>query len=336
MSAVSIVIPVYAGESYLENLVARLAQVREQWMTDHPEVYLAETLLVNDAAQDDSARIIAKLEEEYPWVHSLTLSKNFGQHPATVAGILHSSGDWIATLDEDLQHPPEHIETMLRRAVTEHADVVYGAADTGAHGSWRRDLSSKAFKQLLSSFTGNAEIRHFSSFRMCRGTVARAAGSVAGHETYLDVSLTWFTDRFSVESLPMVDCRFQESGASGYSFPALLAHARRLIISSHSRVTRLAGYLGTAAIVLAAFFATRVVVARIAGTEDVYVPGWASLFVGLLFFGGLIVFLLVVILEYMMNVVLHTQGKPTFFIVDRAEDDEVAARLGACHGDPVT
>ena len=336
MTAVSVVVPVYSGEEYLEDLIAALEQVRDQWANEHADVYLAEVLLVDDAAIDSSPEIMARLTEKYLWVESITLSRNFGQHAATICGILHASGDWIVTMDEDLQHRPEHIEGMLRRAVTEHADVVYGAPEGAVHGRWHRDLSSRFFKRMLAYLARNPAIRHFSSFRLCRGSVARAGASVAGHEAYFDVSLTWFTDRFTFETVPMVDSRFQTSGRSGYSFARLVAHARRLMISSHTRLVRVAAYLGLLAIGVAAFFGTRALVGAITGTPDVSVPGWPSLFVSILFFGGLTAFLLVVVLEYLTNVVLHTQGKPTFFVVDRSGDDAVAASLGVGRGDAAT
>lgn len=334
MTAVSVVVPVYSGEEYLEDLLAAIEQVREAWARHHADVYIAEVVLVDDAAIDASPDVIARLTAKYPWVESVTLAKNFGQHPATICGVLHASGDWIVTMDEDLQHRPEHIETMLRRAVAEHADVVYGAPESAVHGSWHRDLSSRLYKRLLAYLARNPAIRDFSSFRLCRGSVARGAASVAGHETYFDVSLTWFTNRFTFERVPMVDSRFQASGKSGYSLGRLLAHARRLIISSHTRLIRLAAYLGLLALAIALFFGTRAVVSEIIGATGV--PGWPSLFVSIVFFGGLTSFLLVIVLEYVTNVVLHTQGKPTFFVVDRSGDDAVAASLGIGRDDPAS
>jgi len=333
-TAVSVVVPVYSGEEYLEELVATLADVREDWSRRHPEIELAEAILVNDSAIDASPEIAARLAEKYEWVETITLARNYGQHPATVCGVLHASGDWIVTMDEDLQHRPEHIETLLRRAVTEQVDIVYAAPEGAVHGSWRRDFSSRMYKRMLAYFARNPAIRHFSSFRMCRGTVARAGASVAGHETYFDVSLTWFTDRFSFVTVPMVDSRFQEAGRSGYSLGRLIAHARRLMISSHTRLVRLVAYLGILAISLAGFFGLRALWSQITGTPDGTVAGWPSLFVSVLFFGGLTAFLLVVVFEYLMNVVLHTQGKPTYFVVDRSADAEVAASLGARRDGP--
>jgi glycosyltransferase involved in cell wall biosynthesis len=99
------------------------------------------------------------LAKERPWVVVLHLARNFGQHPATAAGILHTSGDWVVTLDEDLQHPPSKIPDLLRKAVEDQSDVVYGKAESQVHESAARDFGSRAYKQFLALVTGNQSIR---------------------------------------------------------------------------------------------------------------------------------------------------------------------------------
>jgi glycosyltransferase involved in cell wall biosynthesis len=328
MTNVTVVVPVYSGEQHLEHLVGRLETVRNDWSDRFREVRLHEAIFVDDGCVDGSAEILAVLASRYEWVQLVTLSRNFGQHPATSAGILHSSGDWVVTMDEDLQHRPEDIENLLYAGASASADVVYGQPDGAVHGSWR-DRMSRYYKAVLAKITGNPVITQFSSFRVCRGPIARAAASVSGHETYLDVALTWYTDRFVSEKVPMIDSRYQESGSSGYSALKLLAHARRLLISSHNRVARVGVLVGVVAVLLASLLTIRTLVGRITGSEAVYVPGYASLMVVTLVFGGILALLLVGITEYVTNIALHTQGKPTFFAVDRSGDESLAKDLQA-------
>jgi polyisoprenyl-phosphate glycosyltransferase len=328
MTNVSVVIPVYSGEDYLEELASRLGAVRRDWVDRFQAVKLHEVIFVDDGSIDGSAEVLSVLSERQDWIQVVTLSKNFGQHPATSAGILHSSGDWVATMDEDLQHRPEDIAQLLLAGATASADVVYGEALEPVHGSWR-DSMSRFYKRLLAAITGNTVIVQFSSYRVCRGPIARAAASVSGHETYLDVAFTWFTDRFISQKLAMMDHRYRASGRSGYSFFSLLAHARRLLISSHTRIGRLGVVIGVGAVLLALFMTIRVIVGRLGGFEDIYVPGYASLMVAILVFGGIVAVLLVGILEYVLNIALHTQGKPTYFAVDRSSDEQLAKDLQA-------
>src|SRR6478735_3726841 len=102
----SVVVPVYSGADYLAALIAEIDRVRTGWSDSGAPLRLVEAILVDDAAVDSSPTIADRLASEKEWVTVIHLARNFGQHPATIAGILHTSGDWIITLDEDLQHPP--------------------------------------------------------------------------------------------------------------------------------------------------------------------------------------------------------------------------------------
>lgn len=131
--SVSIVVPVYSGEAYLGRLVEEITKLKTQWAEQNAPIMLAEAILVDDSAIDGSPSLIDRIADEYDWVVPLHLSRNYGQHPATAAGILHSVGNWVVTMDEDLQHPPGKIPDLLARAVAESADVVYAKPTAAVH-----------------------------------------------------------------------------------------------------------------------------------------------------------------------------------------------------------
>lgn len=318
--SVSTVTPVYRGEKYLRALVAEMAKVREEWESAGRPIHFLEAIFVDDGSVDASAQLLAELEQEYSWVKVLTLSRNFGQHPATIAGVLHTSGSWVVTLDEDLQHPPAEIAGLLRLAVDHEVDIVYAKPKGRVHGFGYRDLSSRAFKRLLVFLTDNPAIVHFNSFRLVRGAVARAAASVCGHETYLDIAFSWFTNKYRHTLLDLTDERHVKGGESGYSLRTLLTHARRLVVSSQSKALRWGAMIGVLAMATAGVFGGHTLWVKFWDPDFVDVRGWASLFSAILFFGGISCFLLGVVVEYISSVLLHTQGKPTFFVVDRSLD----------------
>ena len=221
----STVTPVYQGEKYLRDLVAQLLVLKTSLEAEGCPVVLSEAIFVDDGSIDQSSVVLAELQGVHPWVKVIQLSRNFGQHPATIAGILHSGGDWVATLDEDLQHPPEKLPRLLKQAIAGSLDVVYAHPEGSVHGSAMRDTLSRLYKRMLSQLSGNPHVRQFNSFRMLRGSVARAAAALCGHETYLDVSLCWFTNRIGSVSLPLRDIRYLADKKSGYNFWSLLRHA---------------------------------------------------------------------------------------------------------------
>lgn len=314
---VSTVTPVYRGEKTLETLALRLAEIRRVWRQEGSPFELAESIFVDDASVDGSPAVLERLEKELEFVRVVTLSRNFGQHPATSAGILHSSGDWVVTLDEDLQHCPEDIAALLETGVTRSLDVVYARPSGEVHRSWYRDLSSRGYKALVSFATGDSNVRLFNSFRALRGSVARAAAAVVGHDTFLDIAVGWFTQRVGARSLVLRD---ERGGEGGYTFWKLLSHARRAIISSQTKWLRLGAVVGVGALTVSVILLLWTLVQKLVAPASIEVQGWTSLFIATSFFGGLIAFLVGVALEYLSVLLLGAHGKPTFFVVDRSLD----------------
>ena len=316
----STVTPVFRGAAYLPRLVAELAAVREQLARRAIALELGEAILVSDEASADSVEVLEELAAAHTWVRVVHLSRNFGQHAATVGGILHSSGDWVATLDEDLQHRPHHLVPLLAKAVATHRDVVYAHAPS-VHRSWFRNVSSRSYKALMARLAGNVHVRKFNSFRMVRGSVARAAAAVAAPDTYFDIVLCWFTDRIDTLPLPLMDVRSHEGAPSGYRFGTLLRHARRMLVSSQIKPLRLGGLLGILVLGASAFLGALALVGKLFYPEQITVRGWTSLILVTTFFGGLLSLLVGIVLEYMSTLLVQAQGKPTFFVVDRSSDD---------------
>lgn len=320
----STVTPVYRGAAYLRVLAARLATVREVWTREGSPLSLSEMIFVDDGSSDSSSAVLQELRQEYPWLRVIELSRNFGQHPATIAGILHSSGDWVATLDEDLQHPPEHLEQLLREAVTTSADVVYARSRTGPHGSRFRDLASSAFKRFAVIATRNPYVRSFSSFRMVRGEIARAAAAVSARNTYFDIALCWFTNKVREVPLHLVDERYQTSGQSGYRLMTLLRHARRLLVSSDMRFAKFALALGAGISLLSLVVSFVILLIKLVSPETILLQGWTSVILAVLFFGGLASGMTGVVIEYVSMLLVQALGQPMFFVIDRSRDRELA------------
>lgn len=324
MLGISIVVPVYSGEKYLAQLVDEVHALKRSWAGDASPVELLELILVDDMAIDGSGALIDRLAEDHPWVIAIHLSRNFGQHAATVAGILHSSGDWIVTLDEDLQHPPDRIEQLLLQAVQQRDDVVYARpASRVVHGKAWRDGSSRNFKRLMEWLTGTPTLQLVNSFRLMRGSVARATASVCTHNTYFDIALTWFTQSISALEMPMEDTRFTSTGSSGYNLRKLVMHAQKMLFSSQLRFLSLGLWVGFVLFSLSILAAIYFFLVKLVTPDAIPVQGWTSLFVAICGSAGLISGMLGICLQYLSTLVLKAHGRPTFFTIDRGQDRAV-------------
>ena len=322
-TGISIIVPVYSGAQYLEQLTSEIATIRDNLMENEAPFAINELIFVDDAAIDSSPQIIDEIAAERDWVVALHLSRNFGQHAATNAGILHSAGGWVVTMDEDLQHPTSQILSLFREAVEQSVDLVYANALNGVHKSLFRDLGSRGFKRLMSQLINNPNIESFSSFRMIRGSIARAAASVSAHDTYLDVSLSWFTQRVEVIDMELTDTRYVNTGKSGYSFRSFVSRRGGFVFQPDQGAAhgRYSGFSVLAATIIGMIYSLSIKLfwpARI-GTE-----GWTSLFLTISFFGGLSALTAGITLQYLSTLVLKAHGKPRFFVVDRSTDKDIA------------
>lgn len=330
---ISLVVPVYSGETYLPRLVEAVAGLRKRWASLDSRLHIPELILALDEPVDDSTRVARQLAEEFGWVRPVELSRNYGQHSATVAGILYSSGDWVVTLDEDLQHHPDYIESLLTQAVEAHADLVYALPRTSVHGGMYRDWSSRLAKWLVSKLSGNPAVMDFNSFRLIRGDIARAAASICAQNTYFDVALTWFTNRISRVALDLTDDRHKVEKKSGYNFISLARHAKRLLVSSNFKVLWFASIMAIVSFLLAVGYGAWIVLLKLFSDRAIDAPGWASLMVVILGFGAIGVFMLGVIIDLMHMSMLQILGKPAFFVVDRESDDILAREVARLASD---
>ena len=129
--AVSIVVPVYRSEAILPHLAAKVQEA----MAGSALSY--ELILVNDVSPDASWEVIKRLAGEYPFVRGICLSKNVGQHNATMAGLCNVRGETVIVMDDDLQHPPEAI-IKLAESIRSGFDVCYTRYGHRQHAMWKK------------------------------------------------------------------------------------------------------------------------------------------------------------------------------------------------------
>lgn len=314
--SMSVVIPVHRGETSLPSVVSELEHLTHPLTTTGGhEFQVAEVLLVYDHGPDRSDDVVRTLAATHPFVRPVWLSRNFGQHAATLAGMASAGGDWIVTMDEDGQHDPAFIGRMLDIALAERASLVYGEPAVPPPHGWARNAASRSVKWLFGTFLAGGAVRSFQSYRLILGVLGRSVAAYAGSGAYLDVALGWVTDQVAVA--PVVP-RSNGARPSGYSWRRLLSHFWRLVISSGTRVLRAVSMLGVLVAVVGLLLAVVVVVARL--TNEITVEGWASVMVVLLVGTGVVLVTLGVVAEYVGAAVNMAMGKPPYLIVDDPRD----------------
>ena len=308
---VSVVIPVYQGELTLRGVVDELAaSVAEQRSPAGRPYRVTEVILVHDNGPDHSDDVIRELARTHDWVRPVWLSRNFGQHAATLAGIASSGGEWVVTMDEDGQHDPARIGDLLDTAMAQQADVVYAKpTNEPPHGALR-NASSRGSKWLVARMAKGAPAADFNSYRLVLGEVGRSVAAYAGPGIYLDVAISWVARR--IVTCP-VEMRDEGERPSGYSMRSLVSHFWRLVLSSGTRPLRWVSVIGAIAVLLAPIVGILLVIGRTTGRWDA--PGWTSTMILLMVSTGVILFSLGVIAEYVGMAVNMAMGKPLYLPV---------------------
>jgi glycosyltransferase involved in cell wall biosynthesis len=299
---VSIVVPVYRGEAFIEPLVERVASALPKFAKRY------ELILVNDGSSDNSWAVIERMAREFPWVNGVRLMRNYGQHNATLCGVRVARYETIVTMDQDLQHQPEDIPALLDK-LNEGFDVVYGAPKTPPNGVWR-NLLTASIKRILSNIMGATSVRNISAFRAFRAHLRTAFENFRSPTVILDVLLSWGTTRFA-----SVQVNVAPAADSHYTFSSL-ARAAILILTGYSTMPlHLASWIG--------FFMTVFGLAVFVHVVYVYfalgsVPGFPFLASIISLFGGAQLFALGIIGEYLARVFDRSMDRPSYIIRERA------------------
>jgi glycosyltransferase involved in cell wall biosynthesis len=308
---ISVVIPVYRGERHLPSLMKEIEPLTVRQHTADGHAYrVAEVVLVNDCGPDGSDRVMRELGAQHEWVRPVWLSRNFGQHAATIAGMASTGSEWIVTLDEDGQHDPADIGSLLDCAVEKNASLVYAApVNLAPHSAFRR-VTSKTSKRIVNLLGSGSDASVFHSYRLVLGEVGRSVAAYVGQGVYLDVALSWVAP---TPSTAPVTLRGEGERQSGYSARTLASHFWRMVLTSGTRALRLVSLLGVVCAVGGVVLATWLVIARLAGSNEV--AGWTSLMVVTLLCTGAVLFSLGVIAEYVGVAVHMAMGRPPYLII---------------------
>jgi undecaprenyl-phosphate 4-deoxy-4-formamido-L-arabinose transferase len=299
----SIVVPVYRGETFLESLVAQITRTVPGFAGQY------EIILVNDGSPDNSWPLIQNLTREYPCVRGIRMMRNYGQHNATLCGVRAARYEVVVTMDQDLQHPPAEISHLLAK-LGEGYDVVYGAPRKLPQSFWR-NLLTASIKWMLAKVIGLPSIHDVSAFRAFRTHLREAFANFQSPSLILDVLLSWGTTRFT--SVP-VDINPAER--SNYNFTMLVRTATLILIGYSTLPLRIASWIGFGMTLFGlGVFVYVLVVYFTAGSP----PGFPFLASMIALVSGAQLFALGIFGEYLARMFERSMDRPPYVIQELAE-----------------
>lgn len=308
MALYSVVVPVYNSEHTLEELYTRLSKVFDETV-QRP----FELILVDDGSKDRSYEVMQELHKKDSRVKIIQMSRNFGQHPAIFCGFANSKGDFIITMDDDLQHPPEEIPKLI--SVMDERDDVDAiiASYEGRHHGPIRKLGTKVSVWATSKMLGKDPNLQITSFRLIRRFLVEAIIQTSTYQPQIGNLLVQTSNH--IINVP-VHHAARAYGHSGYSFKKL-TKALLYDITAHSAfpliVVRNIGILSFfSSVILGLVFFIRYLM------YGASVEGWTSLMLVLLAFFGITLLSIGIMGIYLMNI-LNESKKLPHYVVRRKE-----------------
>ena len=302
--ALSIVVPVYNGAATIGELVHAL---RALDIDGGLEIVLAV-----DGSPDNSLEVCKQLAAEpgAPIV-LLSLSRNFGEHNAVMAGLARARGAYAITMDDDLQNPPSEVKRLFEHARDGGYDAVYTFYADKQHAAWR-NLGSRFTNWCADRLIDKPRGLYLSSFRCLSAFVReRIVASYDGPYPYVDglvFQVTQNVGRLQVEHLPRVE------GRSNYTLSRLLRLWLSMFLNFSVMPLRIATLLGLGFGFLGAVAAAIVIAEAI--VSDKPPQGWASLMVAVLVLAGVQLVVIGVIGEYLGRMFLAVNRKPQYLVRD--------------------
>ena len=303
----SVVIPVYNSEQLVGTTIDRVLEVF------HAEGLEHEIILVNDGSSDGSWDVIAEKARTTPNVVALDLLKNYGQHHANMAGLRASSGDYVITMDDDLQNPPDQALLLIEEAMT-GKDVVFGEFDRKQAAGYRR-LGSKLIGAINRRIFGQPPDLVVSNFRILRRDVVdRICASRTAHPYLTGQALMYSSRRSHVR----VRHDQRPVGKSNYSLRRILHLVLTILFTYSSYPLRIGALLGFAmsfvSMVLGAFYLLSGLL------RDTEVQGWTTLVVLVSVFNGFTIALLSMLGEYVVRTLDAVSNRESYHIVARVPE----------------
>lgn len=296
----SIVVPVFNSAPSLNELFERTNQTMQRMQKSFRIIF------VDDGSPDNSWEVLRALQLSFPEkVVAVRLAKNFGQHNATLCGIGLADGEYIITLDDDLQNPPEEIEKLLAEMKKSEADLVYGIYNNKQH-SVARNVGSAVLRhgsRRIYRTKGNG-----SAFRLMKSALGKNLLNHQINFIYLDELFNWYTSHIAFVNVEHRKRPYQQSTYSSRTLFKLLSN---LVIYYTAIPLKIMVYGG----LISGF------ISFIAGIFFIYkklvmdVPlGFTALIVAILFSTSVILLSLGVLGEYLSRIYMVQNRKPPFAI----------------------
>jgi len=302
--SLSVIVPCYNEEEVISETYKRIKTVLKT--LDFP----TEIIFVNDGSSDRTAQLLSSFLETDNTLKIITFSRNFGHQKAVTAGINNCNSDMAVIIDADLQDSPELIPGMIKTMQESNAQVVYCVRKARKGEGFFKKISAKFFYRLLNFFS---EVRlpvDTGDFRLIDKSIIREFNQLHEKGKYIRGLVAWV----GFKQVPFYyerDARF--AGETKYPFSKMLKLATTSMLYFSTKPLRIATTLGFFSVLIALGLAIWSVFGKIFGYTHAD-TGWTSLFVLIIFFGGVQLLTIGIVGAYVGNLFDEIKNRPEYII----------------------
>lgn len=298
---ISIVTPVYRAELIIEKLVFEIKKTMDTMDFSY------EIILVDDRSPDNSwerMKIISSTQEQ---VKSIRLSRNFGQHPAIMAGLSQARGEWIVVMDCDMQDQPKEIVKLFGKTKDGY-DVVL-ARRVQRKDTFLKKLSSAIFSRFYGYFTDTKYDNEIANFGIYNRKVIESILKISDYIKFFPLFVNFVG--YNITSIE-VEHASRDSGTTSYSFAKLISLAFNSIISFSNKPLKIFVKFGIIISILSIFVGSYYIFEAI--NNKIEVLGFTSIIVSIWFLSGIIITTIGITGIYIGKIFDQTKNRPVFII----------------------
>lgn len=305
MKKISIVVPCYNEEESLPLFYEEVNKITEK-MKKKAEF---EFLFVNDGSRDKTLEELRNLAEKDKRVRYISFSRNFGKEAGMFAGLENATGDYITTMDADLQDPPELLEEMFDTLETGEYDCCATKSTSRNGYSFLRKTFTKWFYAIIAKLSKTEMVAGARDFRLMTRQMVDAIISMKEYNRYSKglFSFVGFNTKWiEFENQDRV------AGTTKWNFWKLFAYAIDGIVAFSTTPLLIAALLGVIFCIIAFVMILVIIIKTLAFGDPV--SGWPSLACIIFFVGGINLFCTGIIGEYLAKTYLETKQRPIYII----------------------
>jgi dolichol-phosphate mannosyltransferase len=305
----SVVVPMYGEEEVLPIFVERMRPVLNSLRISY------EVVVVDDGSRDQTAALLTAAARDWPELRLVRLLRNSGHQAALSAGFRRARGEYVVTIDADMQDPPEVVAELLATARNADVDVVYGVRSDRSSDTWAKRTSARLYYRLMCRLVGQQIPFDAGDFRLVSRRVVDAVNALPEDGRVFRLVIPWL-------GFPSAEVRYvraeRAAGTTKYNLTKMLRLAFDSVTAFSAAPLRLATWLGLLGGLVSAVFVVGALVIKLAGQS---IPGWTSTILAVGVIGAIQLLCLGLLGEYVARLFQASQRRPQFLVgYDSLED----------------